>query len=216
MITIHKNECKSTQNALIVYCRDIKEFEEILFSTDSQTEGIGRSNNSWHHFKNSFACSFTLIANEVLTLTSLEIGVLIHKFLKSKFDIDTKLKWPNDIFYQGKKLGGIIIYNNTNFLICGVGLNFKAQGEHNFDYSSLDKEASEELYQEFYQYILSNRISSSETISKWNDLCFHLNQKVSIDRKYEGIFKGIGENGEALIEKGPELIKEYSASLFLN
>jgi BirA family biotin operon repressor/biotin-[acetyl-CoA-carboxylase] ligase len=213
MITIHQNECKSSQLQLIDYCSDIKEFEPILISVEKQTEGIGRSNNTWHHFDNSFACSFTLKANEVLTLSSLEIGVLIHKFLLNKFNVKTTLKWPNDIFYQDKKLGGIIIYNNSNFLICGVGLNFKANEESDFEYSSLDLNADEELYKEFYNFVLVNRLSSNEVKEQWSDLCFHLDKNVSIDNSRIGIFKGVGDNGQALIEIDSIIIEEYSATL---
>ena len=215
MITIHKNECKSTQNSLIEYCSDIKEFEKIIISSSIQTEGIGRSDNSWHHFPNSFACSFTLIANEVITLSSLELGVLISGFLNNKFKIETKLKWPNDIFYNEKKLGGIIIYNNSKFLICGVGINFKANDRKDFSYSALDINFDESLYSEFYAYILSHRLTSDEVISQWQSQCLHMNKTVQIDDKYQGKFIGIGKNGQALIQKGPELLEEYSASLTL-
>jgi biotin-[acetyl-CoA-carboxylase] ligase BirA-like protein len=182
-------------------------------SVEKQTQGIGRSNNTWHHFEKSFACSFTLKANEILTLSSLETGVLIQKFLLNKFNVNTSLKWPNDIFLEGKKLGGIIIYNNSNFLICGVGLNFNANSKHEFDYSSLNFQIDEELYKEFYNFILENRLSQSEIREQWTKLCFHIGKSVSIDHEKNGIFKGIGSNGQALIEIDSNIVEEYSATL---
>ncbi len=213
MITIHEKKCKSTQLSLIEYCNDIKQFEEIVFSTDEQTLGIGRGNNSWHHFPHSFACSFTLKPNPVITLTSLELGVLVSYFLKQKFNLTTQLKWPNDIFLTNKKLGGIIIKNNSEFLICGVGLNFGSNSKQVFDYSSINENFDQSIYSDFYEFILSNRLTSQQVIEKWTENCVHLNKKVSIDNSYEGIFKGVGENGQALIETQNELKEEYSATL---
>jgi len=56
------------------------EQNDILISTTHQTQGIGRSGNTWDNYENSLAMSFTLAPNPIATLTPLEIGVITVRF----------------------------------------------------------------------------------------------------------------------------------------
>ena len=126
---IHFDQCESTQNYLKNNWDElIVNHENILISTDHQTKGIGRRGNSWKELSNSLFLSFSLSANEVLTLTSLEIGVLIVDFISQKFNTDLRLKWPNDILTKdGHKCGGVLCnVVEKNQIIVGIGLNLGA------------------------------------------------------------------------------------------
>ena len=45
------------------------------------------------------------------------------------FDIDIQLKWPNDLVYKNKKIGGILVESVNSdgkfFVVIGVGINLK-------------------------------------------------------------------------------------------
>ena len=42
--------------------------------------------------------------------------------LKKNLKVNCKIKWPNDIILNNKKIGGILIESNANFQIIGIGL----------------------------------------------------------------------------------------------
>ena len=49
------------------------------------------------------------------------------KGINNLLNIKLDLKWPNDLMFEGKKLGGVLIEskinNNSNILNIGIGLN---------------------------------------------------------------------------------------------
>lgn len=100
---------------------------------EHQTKGRGRMGRSWASpFGRNIHCSFSYTFNRdigEISGLSLVIGILIAKALES-FDQSLKplLKWPNDIYMNNKKIGGILIdlmaeANGSCRAIIGVGLN---------------------------------------------------------------------------------------------
>ena len=203
----HLNECPSTQT-LLKEKWDEATKSPILVSTDHQTQGIGRQGKVWKSCEQALAMSFTLEPNSILTLTSLEIGILICRFFK---DHALKLKWPNDLILDGQKVGGILCQNTKNTIFVGLGLNLYQSSpltlqDSFYQAGSLFKEPIEiqieKLSLDIYHYILENRLKPIEVKSLWEERCDHLNTEVQIfdeQLKFNGIFKGIGPHGEALI-----------------
>ena len=219
MYHTHFNIIHSTQ----VYLRDnlveLKGHDnEILISTNEQTLGVGRKGNHWDSYPNSIAMSFTIRPNPVPTLTPIEIGILIIDFFKSEYNIPIRLKWPNDLLTnEGLKCGGIIAqYIDSETVIAGLGLNLGAHlnSETPIHYKhglgnisnaiELNLEDQKSIPAKLYQFILKNRIyNEQEMQARFSTLCIHIGKNVKIDDDgafYEGSFKGIGKNGEALVE----------------
>jgi biotin-[acetyl-CoA-carboxylase] ligase BirA-like protein len=205
-----------------------------LLSTHIQSKGTGRYGNSWDQLGECLAFSFLAKPSDPLTLTSLEVGVHLSKFLNS-MDQKVLLKWPNDILIKDhsgfKKVGGILChYHDQKTLIVGIGLNLNLsiKGDSSFvdfkfppGHLDLDVSQKDNFYhsipKDFYSYFLENRIEQKEITKEWSQLCAHYGSKVEIkenEKSFSGDFTGIGMNGEALIE-GPEGIKKFlSGSLF--
>lgn len=203
----HFQEIDSTQD----YLNSIKPDGEYLVSCDKQTKGKGRHNRVWEHQNGALAMSFTMIPNEELTLTALEVAVLINQYFKNKL----LLKWPNDIMNSRlDKCGGILIDNKENLMVVGVGLNLQP----NKDYGSIHEEThhwdNQKIALAIYQYILQNRLKSSDVIKNWEKYCCHLSEKVSLD-EHEGIFEGVGKHGEAIITIDGIQKTFYSGSLLI-
>lgn len=219
MYHTHFNTIHSTQ----IYLRDnLVELkghgDEILISASEQTLGIGRKGSQWDSYANSLAMSFTMKPNPVPTLTPIEIGVLAIEFLKSQYDISIKLKWPNDLLTaDGKKCGGIIAqYIDTETVLAGLGLNLgnlpvsdvPAHYKHGLgnvsDTLVLTPADQKEIPAKFYQFLINNRIYETHDLQKrFYSACIHIEKSVTVDddgADYTGIFKGIGLNGEALVE----------------
>ncbi|MFT6068551.1 MAG: BirA family biotin operon repressor/biotin-[acetyl-CoA-carboxylase] ligase [Bacteriovoracaceae bacterium] len=205
-----------------------------LVSTRIQSKGTGRLGNQWDQFGASLAFSILLKPCEPLTLTSLEIGIHLARFLES-MDQEVFLKWPNDILIKEddgfKKVGGILShYHSPEVLIVGIGLNLDLSyktshqtksfkfppGCLNLDLSKI-KEFYHSLPYEFYQHTLNNRVYSKEVITQWNKLCAHKDTAVKIvdgGSSFSGVFEGLGPNGEALV-KGLNGVKTFISGSLL-
>lgn len=193
-----------------------------LVSTQSQTQGKGRNGNLWKQFNNSLAFSFLLKPNQVVTLTSLEISVLLTEYFKKNI----LLKWPNDLLIDRNKCGGILCNIIDDIVIVGIGINLgrieKSSSKFKLPPASIDSErvlGTDEFHsipEEIYSYIINNRINSEQVIDRWTSLCAHLNSEVFIDSQL-GIFKGVGSNGEALLKINDNKTQSiWSGSLFFN
>ena len=197
---------------------------EVLISCDEQTSGIGRTNNKWDFYPQSLAMSFLISPNSIPTITPLEIGIIIILFFKEQFNIDIKLKWPNDLMTDdSKKTGGIIChYIDQNKIIVGLGINFTLP-TNTYSYNSACltlpiQQDLKELSLKIYQYILSHRIPKNLP-EIFNKYCIHLNQHVSMvleEQTFLGEFIGITNHGEAILKINGENKTFLAGSLLLN
>lgn len=219
---LHFDQIDSTQDFFI---DQLKRGESIeLVSAKRQTKGRGRSSNTWDSYDNSLAFSFQLEPANTPTLTSLEIGVLICLFAKES---QLKLKWPNDILTShSQKCGGILIQIIEEKPLIGVGLNWGNSADNNsyktgkgsLTQDQLSDDDYKNLPAKIYQFILAHRLTDQEIITKWNELCAHKDQDVSIIDTIEerGIFKKIGPFGEAYLDINGHLKKFYAGSLVIH
>ncbi|MDD5276931.1 MAG: bifunctional biotin--[acetyl-CoA-carboxylase] ligase/biotin operon repressor BirA [Methylovulum sp.] len=99
---------------------------------EHQTAGKGRRGREWvSPFGNNIYVSILWrfqLGYAGITGLSLAIGVAVIRALKQLGFADVGLKWPNDIYSQGKKLGGILIEvsgesDGPCTAIIGLGLN---------------------------------------------------------------------------------------------
>ncbi len=196
----------------------------IVLSTSSQSKAIGRRANNWVTYEGSLSFSFTYPLRENLTLTPLLIGVLLKNYLKNKFNEQVYLKWPNDLINKNnQKIGGVLIHNLGEILIVGVGVNINPfHKEQEFDYPhgallNSNQIFNKEIYSDLYTYLLTNfEMSNDEIVASWNKSCIHLNKSVTLtddEVKVSGIFQGIGERGEALIQVNGNLQSYFSGNL---
>lgn len=106
--------------------------ERLVCLAESQTAGRGRRGRSW---VSPFGQNLYLSIGwgfeggvAVLEGLSLAIGVAVIRALKHQGVSGLGLKWPNDIFYKNKKLGGILIEMTGDpagycLAVVGIGIN---------------------------------------------------------------------------------------------
>ena len=229
---VHFNSIHSTQLFLKDNLVELTSHDtNVLISTDEQTAGVGRRGNHWDTYQSSLALSFTLEPNHTPTLTPIEIGCIICQYIDDIYKQKVQIKWPNDLIDKnGKKCGGIISqYINHKLVIVGLGLNgafpnsniyipehYKhGLGQIKFSTNSADYQKSNSF--EIYQYILQNRILSSDILNEtFNKYCAHINKNVQMaedEQTINGLFIGIGRNGEAIVKINNEEKAFLSSSL---
>ena len=111
---------------------------------ETQTKGRGTHGKEWISDKgNLFGSIFFPLKNnyppfnEFAIINPLIISDVIKHFCEKK---NINLKFPNDIFVNGKKICGIlqelIVSNNRKFLIIGIGVNIISNPEINDEYQA--------------------------------------------------------------------------------
>ncbi len=132
MQILEVDSCSST-NILAANLAREKPFEPHLIISHEQTEGKGQRNKIWHSPKNGswyFSISvpnLNIKASESFKINWLVIAGLLSYFKQLKM-ANIAIKWPNDIYTENGKLGGVLIENQVigeriKSTIVGVGIN---------------------------------------------------------------------------------------------
>lgn len=110
--------------------------EMFVLQTDFQSSGKGQQGNSWESedAKNllfSILLKPSHIAVDKQFIASQMMSLAIKKVL-DQYAEGFSIKWPNDIYWKDKKIGGILIENTLQankikWMIIGVGLNINQQ-----------------------------------------------------------------------------------------
>lgn len=116
------------------YLKDFCHKDEIrICISEQQTKGRGRLNRSWHSpfAQNIYFSVLYPIQHDVSLLSGLSLitSLSLAKTLNTVFPtLEAKIKWPNDVFVDGKKLAGSLIdiqaeSHGITYAIIGIGIN---------------------------------------------------------------------------------------------
>ena len=98
-----------------------------------QTQGKGQRNKQWHATPKQNIILSVLIQPSGLQLTSfflfsMAMANAAYQFFNKYAGDDTKVKWPNDLYWRDRKAGGILIENilqgsQWKYAVIGMGIN---------------------------------------------------------------------------------------------
>lgn len=205
-----------------------KAFNNIIVA-DSQTQGRGRLGRSFLSRKGE-GIFMTLVVrpqkemSQVAGIT-LVTAMALSKALDRVTGLKTKIKWPNDIILNGKKVSGILtelknVSGEPASVIVGIGINVynrDFEGELGKKATSLFMEMGEGLpkradiiaeivksFQEYYESFIENE-NLSFMLTDYNDRLINYGKEVVANYRGEqktGRQLGISEDGalQVLIE----------------
>lgn len=196
-------QCDSTQDELKRHCEVYS-----LVSTEAQNQGRGRGNHSWDHRPGALAFSFSAPAHPQLTWQALEVAVSVAESIERLWGVRVALKWPNDLYLDGKKCGGILLQHQGPSMFIGVGLNVNPVADSPWG-SVLTTpiewkpQLCHDIPADFVSdYLLHHPRAIAQLQSTWNQRCAHLARIVTItdgEEKIIGPFEGLGPHGEAIV-----------------
>lgn len=105
----------------------------LLVVADAQEAGRGRMGRSWSSPPGSGVWC-TMIENprdrEALDVLSIRVGLLLAESLSELANADARVKWPNDVMLDGKKLAGVLteaswVGETLAYVAVGVGVNVR-------------------------------------------------------------------------------------------
>jgi len=222
------DEIDST-NSYLLHRKDF--LDRILVIADFQTAGRGRFNRKWYSNPGEnlmFSIGLKNVDLADLPKLSFITSLSVQEAIEETLNLQLKIKWPNDLISDNKKVCGILIETQIQNIekakvVIGIGINVN---QTNFPDEIKDKSTSLKLLLKieinreillskildlYFKYI--NIISSDfETIyQKYKSKCTGIGQKVSVlfgDNIYTGILSDINRSGEL------ELLTENSKISF--
>jgi len=129
---IYFDELASTQTYLVEAVKTQKLLAPICIVAHRQTAGIGSKQNSWDGYDGNLYFSFALgldsLPNDLPRQSICIYFLYIFKKTIEKHGQKLTLKWPNDLYLDGKKVCGALTNVVGNFIVCGIGLNVTDSG----------------------------------------------------------------------------------------
>jgi len=130
-------DCCGSTNAELLLAAERGAPSGRVLTAELQTQGRGRMGRAWHSGL-ATALTFSLLwrfekAVAGLAGLSLAAGAAIARALRRQ-GVAVALKWPNDLLWQERKLGGILIEVRGDALgpcaaVIGVGLNIRLSAD---------------------------------------------------------------------------------------
>ena len=121
-------ETYNTISSTNTYCRKRCFQNDTLVCSSHQENGRGRKGKSFFSPPDGLYFTLSMKTDNIDISNATIIAALsITKALNKLYQIDCMIKWVNDIYYQGKKVAGILSEaftdNNSLILLIGIGIN---------------------------------------------------------------------------------------------
>jgi len=189
---------------------------------ESQNRGRGRLSREW--FSPRGGIYFTLILRPEITPVyaprlNLMASVAVARTLRNLLGLDARLKWPNDVLIEGRKVCGILAemgaeMDAVKFINIGVGINAnlsiarygeKAASLKDFKGTQVSrKDILDSLLKELFRQ--QSLLTTGDLLEEWKSLSDTLNREVRIETiggEIAGRAVDIDSNG-ALVIKGKD------------
>ncbi|MGL5820091.1 MAG: biotin--[acetyl-CoA-carboxylase] ligase [Sarcina sp.] len=116
-----------------LYCKENYKIlnDKTIVLAKEQTSGKGKNNRKWFSPTGGIYLSYLLknLPKEPQIIPLITSLAIIRALKPHK--LSAKIKWPNDIIYNAKKLGGILVESKINslsyeYIVIGIGLNLNS------------------------------------------------------------------------------------------
>lgn len=197
-----------------------------IILANNQWAGRGKDYRVW--FSDDKSLSFSIIIDgkslKKKSLITILASVLVRRGIISYLAIPINLKWPNDIIFKGKKLGGILGENFDEFVIVGVGINvnttrfppYLAGATSLKEIVGKDVDKTKLLINIINEFSASYRLlleGNELLIREWKNACIMIGERVkfkSYNNILEGIITDISDDGALVIVADGQRKKIYS------
>lgn len=205
---------------------------------ERQTAGKGRRGRHWvsPFGSNIFLSILWRFQTSPLAISglSLAIGVAVIRALKLHYGDVFHLKWPNDIYYQDKKLGGILVEVSGESegpcaAVIGLGINLflhgteaaeitqpwtdltQITGQHPLNRNALAGSLLNQLLLVITEF---ETVGVTVFLDEWRKYDCLKNKSATLfigQHRYEGIVKGIDDNGLLLLTRPDGSIQAFAS-----
>ena len=215
------------------------EKEGTIVISDEQTKGKGMKGRSWYSArkKGLYLSIILRPPHSNISLLPLVAGLAVIEAIFESVGIRVRLKWPNDLIWGKKKLGGILcesgfLGNRVNYVILGIGLNLN-HGRDDFPEEICHQATSLKLItredidenvvlgnlwralNDWYDQFLQNE--EEKIICKFlENSILPLGKEITVITErgeVSGIYRGIDSQGGLILEREGERRSFFSAEI---
>lgn len=208
-----------------------------LVVAEKQTHGKGRRGRSWESPKGTGIWMTLLLRPDIEPYNSsgltLVAAMAIGKAIEEVTSLEAKIKWPNDIVVNGKKVTGILTEMSAqpdmiNYIVIGIGINVNTEDfpeDIKATASSLKIESGKivkrssiiaafgKYFEQYYKKYVSEQ-DMSLLIEEYNAELINVNREIKVlakENSYTGIARGINRHGELIVETDDKEIRTVVA-----
>ena len=186
---------------------------------NEQTAGKGQRGKSWASEKGqNIAMSLVLSPGELNLSSQFHLSAAVamgcFEFLSTYIDGETKIKWPNDLFWRDRKAGGILIENKLQgkiwkWAVVGIGININ---QTIFDKTLLNAVSLKQITGKTFKPIdlakelhaliikkLTDQITLEKTMQEYNQHLYKINELVTLKRsgvRFDTVIKEVSAQGK--------------------
>ena len=204
---IHLDETESTNDICL---NEINNSDKpILVTAVMQTKGRGRNEKEWSSPKGNLYFSFGFNRHNLINGLSVKVGLIVAESLQQILKKNVLLKWPNDLFYLNKKVGGILVetssINNIFKIVIGIGVNLQLS-DSNKQWGNLEINKGINKVKEQIIEMLSSKLFvfleddlDEDWSKRWTNLCIHNEKEIMLESNNEELlFMGINHDGQLI------------------
>jgi BirA family biotin operon repressor/biotin-[acetyl-CoA-carboxylase] ligase len=199
--------------------------------TEAQTQGKGRLGRSWQSGKSqNILCSILWKMQKPasqLEGLSLVVGLSMAKVIHQATQKDVKVKWPNDIYFENKKLAGILIelfknHQDSSEVIIGFGLNVNedalellpsahslyAMTHHKFNRRQLLTQLIVQIYQDLKTFEQQGFRAFMQDWEHYDLLKHKTVSLIQVKQALQGIAEGVNQQGNLQLRDQEGILHE--------
>jgi len=239
-VSIHRLiTCSSTNDVAKDMARQ-GALEGTVVVSEEQTAGRGTKGRSWYSGRGQGLYVSLLLrpGRPEISLLALAAGLAVQEAVQRSHHLIVQLRWPNDIVWEGKKLGGVLcesgfLGNRQDYVILGIGLNVNHE-ENDFPVDIRARAVSMRMAikeKADGESLLRQLLSSLE---RWSGIFFRADGRLDIvqafercsafekgdpltvmtnDKRVQGVFQGIDPSGALLVEDETGIHRYLSAEV---
>lgn len=198
-----------------------------VISTSYQTCGLGTKQRSWHSLANedllaSFIFSYrvTPYLFQYTQIMSIALVQFLHFYA-----LQAKIKWPNDVLIQNRKIAGILSHPiaDKSMMILGVGVNINKRDVTMIDQPATSiflelkqqisiKSALDQLSHIFLEKLNRYHEKGFEALrSEYEKALAYLHQPITWG-SFNGTVKGVSKEGYLIMEDAAQQIHYITSS----
>jgi BirA family biotin operon repressor/biotin-[acetyl-CoA-carboxylase] ligase len=196
---------------------------------ERQLAGRGRRGAAWLSGEGS-GLAFTVLLRPQMERAlwprlSLVAGVAVARSIE-RVGLSPEIKWPNDVLVAGRKVCGILVEAEGDFVVVGIGLNvgkMELPGELQETATSLATEgATQKRREEYLSEIVADFLSLTKLVEREFTIivqmvrsrCALVGHEIEFLEGQEegrGLCEGVGEGGELLVRVEGNLKRYFAA-----
>jgi len=206
----------------------------VLVVAGIQLRGRGRQGRTWSSPPGGLWMTLAIqprIPARQRSLVPLLAGVAAARAVVDQVGLTLRLKWPNDLMWRGRKLGGVLCESWGDVVLAGIGINLAVDGE------SLPPEVRDravslreaglkpcetgrnELAARVAAHVLDlvgrvEREGLAFLLEEYRGLCLTLGRQVTVHREDEamdGLAVGLDDTGALLVQGSGGVVERVTA-----